>query len=153
MGAGLHGGFGETKGYQQKQRKPIFKLVQFKGSVKVNGEIKDVTRKVYQRNDINFEYVDPLTGISNIERMQAGNAPLGNDGNPIQLHHILQKEKGSVVEIREITHHEYYKILHGLVCNGESFRNDPVLKKQFNNFRSTYWKWRAKEYLGGKNKI
>ncbi|WP_346764189.1 hypothetical protein [Bacillus sp. N1-1] len=29
--------------------------------------------------------------------------------------------------------------------NGGSFRNDPVLKKQYSNFRLKNWRWRAKE--------
>lgn len=59
--------------------------------------------------------------------------------------YITQQEKGSMVEILEITHQEYYKELHGLVGKGESFRNDPLLEKQYNNFRSKYWRWRYKQ--------
>ena len=33
-----------------------------------------------------------------------------------------------MVELPGSMHKEYYKILHGLVENGGSFRNDPVLK-------------------------
>lgn len=54
-----------------------------------------------------------------------------------------------MVEIRECTHQEYYSILHGLVTTGTSFRNDPLMRKQYNNFRSAYWKWRAKQYVEG----
>lgn len=120
-----------------------------KGTVKVNGEIKDVSRKVYQRNDIGFNYFDETTGLTNLERMQAGKPPIGSDGNPIQLHHILQKEVGPMVEIREITHQEYYSQLHGVIEDGASFRNNPVLNKQYNNFRCSYWKWRAEQIIGG----
>ena len=98
----------------------IYNPVEYKGTVKVNGEIKDVSRKVYQRNDIDFNYFDETTGLTNLERMQAGKPPIGSDGNPIQLHHILQKEVGPMVEIREITHQEYYSQLHGLIEDGAS---------------------------------
>ena len=81
--------------------------------------------------------------------MQAGKPPISSDGNPIQLHHILQKEVGPMVEIREITHQEYYSQLHGLIEDGASFRNKPVLNKQYNNFRRSYWKWRAEQIIGG----
>ena len=84
--------------------------------------------------------------------MRAGKPPIGNDGNPVQLHHILQKESGPMVEIREMTHQEYYRILHGLGSNGTSFRNDPIKNKQYKNFRIAYWKWRARQYKGGKLK-
>ena len=55
-----------------------------------------------------------------------------------------------MVEIREITHQEYYSQLHGLIEDGASFRNNPVLNKQYNNFRRSYWKWRAEQIVGGK---
>lgn len=118
-------------------------------SVKVNGEVRDVSRRVYQRNDIDINYYDEVTGLTNLERMQAGKPPIGSDGKPIQLHHILQKEAGPMVEIRETTHQEYYSQLHGLIEDGASFRNDPILNKQYNNFRRSYWKWRAEQIIGG----
>lgn len=31
-------------------------------------------------------------------------------------------------------------------------RNDRTLSKQYNNFRSAYWKWRAAQYTGGRKK-
>ena len=59
MGAGYHGGFGDTKGSQTRKR--IFTPVQYEGTVKVNGVERDVSRRVYQRDDINFEYIVLLT--------------------------------------------------------------------------------------------
>jgi hypothetical protein len=47
-------------------------------------------------------------------------------------------------------HDECNKSLHGLVGLGESFRNDKVLYKQYNNFRTNYWKMSAQEHLEGK---
>ena len=135
--------------YGSERNAKIYNSAEYKGTVKVNGEIKDVSRRVYQRNDIAFNYVDETTGLTNLERMQAGKPPIGSDGNPIQLHHILQKEVDPMVEIREITHQEYYSQLHGLIEDGASFRNNPVLNKQYNNFRRSYWKWRAEQIIGG----
>ena len=43
-------------------------------------------------------------------------------------------------------------ILHGFVPSGASFRNDPLMNKQYNNFRTAYWKWRAKQYEKGQKK-
>lgn len=54
-----------------------------------------------------------------------------------------------MVEIRETTHQGYYSQLHGLIEDGVSFRNDPILNKQYNNFRRSYWKWRAEQIIGG----
>ena len=107
MGAGIHGGFGNTSGARKSR---LFTPVQFEGTVKVNGETRDVSRKVYQRHDIDLDYFDENTGMTNLERMRSGKAPIGNDGNPVQLHHVIQKEAGPMVEIREVTHQEYYRI-------------------------------------------
>lgn len=68
-----------------------------------------------------------------------------------KLHHILQKESGPVVEIREVTHNEYKRQLHGLRGPGESFRNDKTLSKQYKNFRKAYWRWRAQQIMEGKS--
>lgn len=163
MGTGAHGGFGHTSGAAMLDTaKPknestsvglsgIFSRVEYEGAVVVNGEVRDVSRRVYQRNDIDFGFVDKTTGLTNLQRMQKGLPPIGNDGKPIQLHHVLQKEAGPMAEVREITHTEYHTILHGLIDKGNSFRNDPVLEKQYKNFRRKYWKWRAEQYLEGGN--
>lgn len=124
-----------------------FKPVHFIGTVKVNGVEKDITRRVYQRKDIDFNFKDPESGKNNLERMLEGKPPIGIDGKPIQLHHLIQQEVGPLVEIFEMTHKEYYKTLHGLIENGESFRNNQTLSKQYKNFRSKYWKWRALQFI------
>ena len=152
MGAGFHGGFGNTNGSQRGEKPRIFTPIQFEGTVKVEGIERDVSRRVYQRNDINFNYVDKDTGETNLQRMLRGNAPIGRDGKPIELHHVLQKEVGPMAEIHETTHQEYKRILHGLKAYGESFRNDKTLDKQYKNFKNLYWKWRAKQYLEGVHK-
>ncbi len=146
MGGGIHGGFGHTAGSSSTSSSGIFTRVQYEGSVTVNGVTRDVSRRVYQRNDIDFDYIDPESGKSNLQLMNAGRAPIGNDGLPIQLHHVLQKESGPMVEVRETTYEEYNRTLHGLGIRGASFRNDPILSRQYVNFRRQYWKWRAEQY-------
>ena len=64
---------------------------------------------------------DEVTVMSNLERMQSGKPPIGSDGNPVQLRHLLQKESGPMVEINEITHQKHYSQLHGLIEDGSSF--------------------------------
>jgi len=140
----------KENGIIKKDRSRIFFSVRFEGTVKVNGIVRDVSRRVYQRNDIDFDYMDGDRGETNLQRMLKGNATIGRDGKPIELHHILQKEVGPMAEIHETTHNEYKKVLHGLRGKGESFRNDEVLDKQYKNFKKAYWKWRAVQYLGGK---
>ncbi len=150
MGGGMYGGFGNTKGSSSSGKGKVFTRVQFKGSVTVGGVERDVSRRVYQRNDIDFDYRD-ATGRTNLQRMKNGDAPIGSDGRPIQLHHVLQKESGPMAEVRELTHAEYHRILHGFVSPGGSFRNDKGLARQYSNFKKKYWRWRAQQYMEGKS--
>lgn len=56
-------------------------------------------RKVYQRDNLfDPNYVD-ADGLTNIQRMHAGNAPIGHDGLELNLHHLAQDELGAMVEI------------------------------------------------------
>lgn len=149
MGGGIHGGFGNTAGASSRNTSKIFTRVQYRGTVTVDGIVRDVSRRVYQRNDIDFNRRD-ATGRTNLQRMKNGNAPIGSDGQPIHLHHILQKESGPTAEVREVTHTEYHRALHGLAGPGESFRNNRLLAKQYANFKKKYWRWRASQYIEGK---
>ena len=117
--------------------------IEYSGSVNIEGKIKNVSRKIYARNDIDLELVDPKTGLTNLQRMQKGYSPIGSDGLKVNLHHLLQQESGPMVELLESQHHKFSKALHGLVRDGESFRNDPILKRQYEKFRADYWRWRA----------
>jgi len=122
-----------------------YKAVEYKGTTKVNSEVKDISRRVFQRLDIDYKSIDSDTGLTNYQLMKKGRAPIWKDGTVIELHHLIQREPGSMVELPHSMHKAYDKILHGLVENGGSFRNDPVLKKQYDNFRGKYWRWRAKQ--------
>ncbi|MFY0861552.1 HNH/ENDO VII family nuclease [Enterobacter kobei] len=51
-----------------------------------------------------------------------------------------------MVEILSSTHKLYHKQLHGLIENGGSFRNTPELDRQYNRFRSAYWKLRSLDF-------
>ena len=87
-------------------------------------------------------------GKSNGELMEKGKSPyIIKDGveSKVELHHLIQKEPGGMVEISELTHDKYDLMLHGLVESGSSFRNRPELEKMYNNFRSNYWKMRASD--------
>ncbi len=122
-----------------------YKAVEIEGKVKAKGEVKEINRRVYTLNDIDLNQMT-RKGETNLELMKKGNAPFAKDGTKINLHHLIQEEPGTMVEIPESLHQQYSKILHGLKENGESFRNDPVLKAQYDNFRDRYWKWRAKQF-------
>lgn len=103
-------------------------------------------RSTYQlKHGINPEIKD-VKGRTNLQRMKEGLAPIGQDGKPVALHHLIQEEPGPVAEIRQSLHASGHKVLHGVIEDGKSFRNDPSLKRGFESFRSRYWKNRFKNY-------
>ncbi|MCR9103040.1 MAG: HNH/ENDO VII family nuclease [bacterium] len=102
-------------------------------------------RRVYQRDDLfDPSFIHPQSkGRTNLELMQDGYAPFGIDGRRIQLHHLNQREPSSMVEVTSTLHKSHPHKLRG---KGESFRNDPTLKRQYEKYRSDYWKERAKDF-------
>ena len=125
--------------------------------------IKVLGRKVYQ-NSTDFgggvpKYVDPIVGktnptvqklldagASNYDLMSKGYAPIGTDGKQVNLHHVIGEEPGPMIELLDSTHKRYYKPLHSLIEDGNSFRNNKLLKRQYEKFRGNYWKERAKSF-------
>ncbi|QHM79262.1 Ribonuclease YobL [Bacillus velezensis] len=85
-------------------------------------------------------------GVTNHQLMKNGNAPYAKDGTQINLHHLIQEEPGPMLEIPHSLHTKYSDVIHKLKTDGESFRNDKVLKAQYESFRKRYWKWRAKQF-------
>lgn len=77
--------------------------------------------------DIDINRVDPDTRKTNLQIMKKGDAPYANDGTKVNLHHLIQKDSGTMLEIPESWHNKYSKVLHGLKGSGQSFRNDPIL--------------------------
>lgn len=104
---------------------------------KAAGKEVDVSRRVYQI-EINKDYLPKDTsarGLTNMELMTKGKSPyVVKDGaeSKFELHHLIQKEPGGIVEIAESIYDKYSTTLHGLVESGNSFRNN-------------YWKMRANE--------
>jgi len=102
-------------------------------------------RRVYQRDDlIDPQKVDDV-GRTNLQRMQAGRAPIGPDGQPINLHHLTQSEPGSLAEVQQSMDQQYTKILH--MPDQYSFRNDPALNRSFESYKRNYWRSRANDFL------
>ena len=125
--------------------KEKYSAVEIDGKVKVKGEVRDVSRRVYTLKDIDINQKTPR-GKTNLELMKDGKSPYAKDGTQINLHHLIQEESGTLLEIPNSLHTKYSDVIHGLKGNGESFRNDVYLEKQYNNFKTRYWKWRAKHY-------
>ncbi|WP_342623051.1 T7SS effector LXG polymorphic toxin [Bacillus subtilis] len=125
--------------------KEKYSAVEIDGKVKVKGEVRDVSRRIYTLKDIDINQKTPR-GKTNLELMKDGKSPYAKDGTQINLHHLIQEESGTLLEIPNSLHTKYSDVIHGLKGNGESFRNDVYLEKQYNNFKTRYWKWRAKQY-------
>ncbi|KXZ22653.1 T7SS effector LXG polymorphic toxin [Bacillus nakamurai] len=125
--------------------KKKYDAVEIEGKVKVKGKVRDVSRRVYTLKDIDINQQTPK-GKTNLELMKDGKSPYAKDGTQINLHHLIQEESGTLLEIPNSLHTKYSDVIHGLKGHGESFRNDVYLEKQYNNFKTRYWKWRAKQY-------
>jgi len=76
--------------------------------------------------------------------MKKGRPPIGHDGEPVNLHHLIQDEPGSIAEASGRFHSENSKMLHGLVEAKRSFRyaKDGVTteaEKGFRRWSYRYW--------------
>ncbi|WP_324636906.1 T7SS effector LXG polymorphic toxin [Bacillus velezensis] len=125
-----------------KEKYGAFKV---KGKVKAKGKVKDISRRVYTMKDIDMNQKTEF-GVTNLQLMKNGNAPYAKDGTQINLHHLIQEEPDPMLEIPNSLHTKYSDVIHKLKTDGESFRNDKVLKAQYESFRKRYWKWRAKQF-------
>jgi hypothetical protein len=89
--------------------------------------------------------------VSNVDRMVKGRAPIGYDGQPVNLHHLTQNEPGALAEVGGKFHADNTDVLHGMTGAGSSFRYsaDGALteaEKTFNRFKYWYWQQRAKGF-------
>lgn len=104
--------------------------------------------KVFQRNDL----IDPnrvsewtvrgqTVRGTNLERMAAGRAPVGPDGNSVNLHHLTQRQDGAIAEVTQTLHSTNHGILHmpNTVPSG-------INRSQFNTWSRNYWKDRAENW-------
>ncbi|MDG3137309.1 HNH/ENDO VII family nuclease [Streptococcus suis] len=116
----------------------------WKNEVEFNGN------KVYQRDDL----IDPnlvsswkekgktVTG-TNTQRMASGRAPIGPDGKPINLHHVTQKQDGTIAEVTQSFHNQNYSTIHintGQLPSG-------INRSDFDKWRSSYWKNRVTDFM------
>lgn len=132
------------------------------GTSKLNNKWipKDVQgRKVYQRDDLfdpNFVDAD---GLTNIQRMKNGSAPIGRDGLEINLHHLTQDEPGAMAEVLSSFHAKNNRALH-IYTNGwdktwvgadgvrRTYNGAPpsMNRTPFNAWKREYWKTRALDF-------
>jgi hypothetical protein len=95
------------------------------------------------RPDLDLNYVDPKTGLTNRELMAKGRSPTDSKtGEKITLHHIGREFEAPLAELTESEHNQH-SILH--TGNERSWRNDPEKHDEYRNVqRPEHWKERAK---------
>ena len=102
--------------------------------------------------DIDFDYLDPSSGMTNREMMLLRKAPFDPvTGKKYELHHMEQLFDGPVAELIGGSQHRdgNYKTLHPIRIN--SWRNDPIKSAQYRKFREQYWISRAGGNMNGSN--
>lgn len=104
--------------------------------VEVNGN------KVYQRNDLFDPNTVDARGRTNIQRMEKGLAPLDSNGQPVNLHHMLQKQDGPIAEVTQSFHTDNRATIH---INDNSIHSG-INRSEFNKWRTDYWKLRANDF-------
>ena len=92
-------------------------------------------RTVLIRDDIDFDLVDEL-GRTNRQRMSQGLAPLDKSGNALQLHHIGQRNDGTIAMLSSNEHNSLS--LHGFKTVSEIDRD------AFREIRANIWKAMAR---------
>jgi len=119
-------------------------------------------RKVYGRNRIVFQnddLIDPFfqksedgqkkeSGMTNLELMLRSRAPLGPDGQPINLHHTTQDDEDGqapLLEVSQTTHGKYHGKLHAKPRSKEGMSVGD--RKKFDAFRKWYWFKRGVTFL------
>ncbi len=98
--------------------------------------------KVYQRNDLIDPSLIDARGRSNLQRMEKGLAPIGPDGNPINLHHLTQKNSSSIAEVTQTFHQQNTKIIH---INSNQVPS-AIDRNAFASWKKAYWKSRVNDF-------
>lgn len=95
---------------------------------------------IHQNDDL----INPLRVVDrelNLERMLRGEAPLGPDNHPVNLHHVIQGvDEGHVAEISASAHRRETAVLHR---GAAGIHN----RYAFNTFRMEYWQARAYDFI------
>lgn len=96
--------------------------------------------------DIDMDYVDDKTGMTNRELMEKGRSPIDSKtGEKIELHHIGQDFDSPFAELCENSEHGdgNHKTLH--TKTEDSWRNDLDQYNQYQREKKEHWKTRAQE--------
>ena len=95
-------------------------------------------KDVLIKTDIDIHQKDGLDQ-TNLDRMKAGKAPLDKNGNPIELHHIGQKNDSPLVEL---TREEHRGVGNDNILHNKQ-KESEIDRSEFNKERAEHWKQRA----------
>lgn len=102
-------------------------------------------RRIFIHDELfDLDYMTPL-GKTNRELMANGNAPFGIDGKRINLHHINQEPDGNLEKVLQTVHQKNTNELHPYLN-----RPSRINRKEFQEFRLVYWKYRLARYVEDK---
>ncbi|MEM9633745.1 MAG: HNH/ENDO VII family nuclease [Pseudomonadota bacterium] len=114
-----------------------------KASKKFWGEATEFQgTKVFQRDDLINPTLKDARGRTNLERMQRGLAPIGPDGKSLNLHHMIQTEKGAIAEVTSTFHKTNSKTIH---INPNTIPSG-INRSAFNSWRANYWRNRGNDF-------
>ena len=94
--------------------------------------------------EIDLDYVDEKTGLTNRELMERGRSPVDKKtGEKIELHHMGQKSNAPFAELAENSEHGNgnHSTLHPKTEG--SWRNDPEAVRDYQKERQEHWKTRS----------
>ena len=99
------------------------------------------------REDLDLNYVDKQSGLTNAELIAKGRSPYDSKtGERIELHHIGQDFNAPFAELKSFSEHDLYsKTLHK--SEMDSWRRDPEKVSEYGAQRKAHWKTRSEEEL------
>lgn len=145
-GATLNGlTMNEAAAIQRESGYPLDVIKQFKNMdqyeicKKAGLTPKMINGKTALIRDIDLDYVDELTGLTNRELMQSGRAPFAPNGKKYQLHHIGQKNDSTLAVL---TQEEHMSGGNDLIWHelGEGYESQ-IDRSLFDKIRREFWKY------------
>lgn len=108
---------------------------------------KIVNGKAALVRNIDLNYVDEVTGKTNLQLMLDGNAPIAPDGYPYELHHLGQKSDSplAILTKGEHTQNGNHSIWHILTDGFDNPANQP----NWGTIKKSFWKEYARMVTGG----
>ncbi len=106
----------------------------------------DINGKKCLVKDIDMNYVDPKTGLTNRELMEKGRSPVNaKTGEKIELHHMGQDKDGPFAELCENSEHGDGN--HGTLHpkTEDSWRKEDGANDNYKKEKIEHWKTRAQE--------